>query len=169
MLWFQLYSLGKRKIRTYHISLDVFSPKIIITLRCLGGSVGWASDFSSGHDHMVCEFKPCMGLCADSSEPRACFRFSVSCFLPVPCLHFLCLCLSLSLSLSKIIIIVIKHLTKPGILILQQTKMSQNRGHFWRVPKSPHSSSCYSESNPQTSSIRVTGELVWNAGCRVPC
>ena len=28
----------------------------------LGGSVGWASDFSSGHDLTVCEFKPHVGL-----------------------------------------------------------------------------------------------------------
>ena len=44
------------------------------------------SDFSLGHDLAVPEFKPLMGLCADSSEPGACFRF--------------CLSLSLSLSLS---------------------------------------------------------------------
>ena len=33
----------------------------------LGGSVGWASDFGSDHDLTVCEFKPRVGLCADSS------------------------------------------------------------------------------------------------------
>ena len=44
----------------------------------LGGSVGWAPDFSSGHDLTVREFKPRVGLCADSSEPGACFRFCVS-------------------------------------------------------------------------------------------
>ena len=43
----------------------------------LGGSVGLASDFSSGHDLAVCEFKPHIGLCADSSEPGACFGFCV--------------------------------------------------------------------------------------------
>ena len=32
----------------------------------LGGSVGWASDFGSGHDLAVCEFEPRVGLCADS-------------------------------------------------------------------------------------------------------
>ena len=35
-------------------------------------------DFGSGHDLAVREFKPRVGLCADSSEPRACFRFCVS-------------------------------------------------------------------------------------------
>ena len=25
--------------------------------------------FSSGHDLTVCEFEPCIGLCADSAEP----------------------------------------------------------------------------------------------------
>ena len=44
----------------------------------LGGSVGWASDFGSGHDLTVREFEPRVGLCADSSEPGACFRFCVS-------------------------------------------------------------------------------------------
>ena len=51
----------------------------------LGGSVGYASNFGSGHDLMVCEFEPHVGLCADSSEPGACFRFCVSVSLcPVP-------------------------------------------------------------------------------------
>ena len=41
----------------------------------MGGSVGQASDFGSGHDLTVLEFEPLIGLCADSSEPGACFRF----------------------------------------------------------------------------------------------
>ena len=61
----------------------------------LGGSVGWAADLSSGHDLLVHEFEPRVGLCADSLEPGACFRFCVS----------LSLCISptrtLSLSLKK--------------------------------------------------------------------
>ena len=44
----------------------------------LGGSVGEASDFSSGHDLAVREFEPHVRLCAASSEPGACFRFCVS-------------------------------------------------------------------------------------------
>ena len=55
----------------------------------LGSSVGLASDFSSGHDLMVHEFESCIGLCADSSEPGACFRFCVSLSLfPYPVLSF---------------------------------------------------------------------------------
>ena len=35
-------------------------------------------DFGLGHDLMVRGFKPRIRLCADSSEPRACFRFYIS-------------------------------------------------------------------------------------------
>ena len=52
-------------------------------------------DFGSGHDLTVHEFRPCVGLCANSSEPGAYFGFCV----------FLSLCPSpihaLSLSLKK--------------------------------------------------------------------
>ena len=34
--------------------------------------------FSSGHDLTVYEFEPHVKLCADNSEPGACFRFCVS-------------------------------------------------------------------------------------------
>ena len=63
---------------------------------CLHGSVSWASDFGSGHDLMVHEFEPHIGLCADSSKPGACFGFyvSLSLFDPPP--------LMLSPSVSKI-------------------------------------------------------------------
>ena len=52
-------------------------------------------DFGSGHDLTVCEFKPCIRLCADSSEPEAasdcvCVSLCLSPALPLP------------LSLSKI-------------------------------------------------------------------
>ena len=40
-----------------------------ILLGRLCGSVSWASDFGSGHDLMVCEFEPCVRLCADGGEP----------------------------------------------------------------------------------------------------
>ena len=67
----------------------------------LGDSVSWASDFSLGHDLKVHEFEPRVGLCADSSEPGACFRFCVSLSVcPSPLIFSLSLCLSLSLSLS---------------------------------------------------------------------
>ena len=55
-----------------------FCGNTLSFLGLLGGSVGWASAFSSGHDLTVCEFEPRVGLCADSSEPGACFRFCVS-------------------------------------------------------------------------------------------
>ena len=50
----------------------------------LGGTVGWVSDFRSGRDLAVCGFGPCVGLCADSSEPGACFRFCLLLSLPLP-------------------------------------------------------------------------------------
>ena len=65
------------------------------------GAPGWlsrlsASNFGSGHDLTVCEFKPRVRLCADSLEPGACFGFCVSLsFCPSPAY-------SLSLSVSKI-------------------------------------------------------------------
>ena len=57
-----------------------------------GGSVGWASGFGSGHDLTVREFEPRVGLCADCSEPGACFTCCVSLSDPPPFM----LCLSLS-------------------------------------------------------------------------
>ena len=70
-------------------------PKATVMQGCLGGSVGWVSDFGSGHDLPVRGFKPCVGNCADSSEPGACFGFCVFFSLPLPCL------LSVSLSLKN--------------------------------------------------------------------
>ena len=61
---------------------------------CLGSSVSWASDFSSGHDLMVPEFEPRIGLCANSLESVS---DSVSPSLSDLSLLMLCLCLSLSL------------------------------------------------------------------------
>ena len=62
----------------------------------LGGSVGQASHFGSGHHVIVHEFEPRVGLCADTSEPGACFGFCVSVSLCPSPAH------ALSLSLSKI-------------------------------------------------------------------
>ena len=61
-----------------------------------GGPVGSASDSSSGHDLTVHEIESHVGLCADGSEPGACFGFCVFLSLcPSPaCTH--------SLSLLKI-------------------------------------------------------------------
>ena len=69
-------------------------------LGCLGGSVGGAADFGSGHDLTVRGFEPRVGLCADGSEPGACSGSSVSlcptlsplvlpCFLKITNKHFL--------------------------------------------------------------------------------
>ena len=79
---------------------SVWLTDIVLILRKLakgrlGGSVGWESDFGSGHDLTVREFNPHFGLCADSSEPGASFRFCVSLSLSAPPP------LSLSLSLSQ--------------------------------------------------------------------
>ena len=67
----------------------------------LGGSVGWASDFGSGHDLAVCEFEPLIGLCADLLL-RAWSLLRILC-LPISLsspVHALSVCLSVSLSLS---------------------------------------------------------------------
>ena len=74
---------------------DIISFKKLV-LGHLGGSVGWASDFSSGHDLTAREFEPHVGLCANNSEPGACFRFCVSLSLCPSPAH------ALSLSVSKI-------------------------------------------------------------------
>ena len=54
-----------------------------------------ASGFGSGHDLTVLEFEPRVRLCADSSEPGACFRFGVSLSLCPSPIH------ALSLSVPK--------------------------------------------------------------------
>ena len=58
----------------------------------LGGSVVWASDFGSGHDLTVCEFKPHIRLTAVkpvSTEPTldALSPYSAHRPLPPACLH----------------------------------------------------------------------------------
>ena len=53
----------------------------------LGGSVGQAFDFGSGHDLVIRGLEPRVGLWADGSEPGACFGFCVSLSLPLPDLH----------------------------------------------------------------------------------
>ena len=68
--------------------------------RRLGGSVGWTSDFGSGHDLTVREFETRIGLCAHGSEPGACFGFCLPLSAP-PCSHSVSLPPSLPLSLSK--------------------------------------------------------------------
>ena len=72
---------------------------------------------------MVCEFKPRVGLCADSSEPGACFGFCVCVSLSALPLLILCLCLCLSVSkINKHLKILKKkftHARNPGITFLQ--------------------------------------------------
>ena len=52
------------------------------------------SDFGSSHDLTVCGFKPCVGLCADSSETGACFRLCLHLSLCSSPAHALSFCLS---------------------------------------------------------------------------
>ena len=66
----------------------------------LGGSVGWPSNFSSGHDLVVCEFEPHIKLCADCSKPEAPSN-SMSLSLSAPPPQLLCLSASLCLSLKN--------------------------------------------------------------------
>ena len=51
-------------------------------------------DFSSGHDLMVLEFKPCIGLCVDGTEPA---WDSLSLLPSLSAMH----ALSLSLKINK--------------------------------------------------------------------
>ena len=62
----------------------VFPHKIQDAQGRLGGSVGEASDFDSGHDLTARGFESHIGLCADSSEPGACIGFCASLSLPLP-------------------------------------------------------------------------------------
>ena len=61
----------------------------------LGGSVCWASDIGFGHDLIGCGLEPHIRLCANSSEPGACFGFCVSLSLCPSPNRALCVCLSL--------------------------------------------------------------------------
>ena len=67
-------------------------------IKSVPGAPGWLSRLSvqlhSGHDLTVPEFEPRIRLCADSSEPGACFGFCVSLSLwpsPRSCSVSLCL------------------------------------------------------------------------------
>ena len=91
---FQALDHSPRRVCNLTLVLQVtLIHSILVTIRLvkngflghLGGSVGWASDFGSGHDLTVPEFDPCVGLCADSSEPGACFGFCLLISLPFPC------------------------------------------------------------------------------------
>ena len=66
----------------------------------LGGSVGWASNFSSGHDLTALEFEPHVRLWADGSEPGA-WLDSVSPSLSAPPLLTLSFFLLQKLNIKK--------------------------------------------------------------------
>ena len=76
-------------------------PYFSCPLKCtVGGVPGWRSQLSvrlqPGHDLVVREFEPHVGLWADGSEPGACFQFCVSLSLCPSPVH------ALSLSVPKI-------------------------------------------------------------------
>ena len=59
-------------------------------------------DFGSGHDLLVCEIEPRVGLCADSTEPAwVSLSPSLYALLPRACKLSLSLSLSLSLKINK--------------------------------------------------------------------
>ena len=79
-----------------HVNFPIFIVALWLSAMALYEILSKAfsgSDLSSGHDLMVREFKPRVGLCADSSEPGAASD-SVSPSLSAPPLLMLCLSLS---------------------------------------------------------------------------
>ena len=90
------------KLRSFGGSVLLIATRMILlkgTLEGrLGGSVGWAADYGSGHDLAVRGFEPRVGLCADSSEPGACLGFWVSLSLSLPCSRSASTCNALPLS-----------------------------------------------------------------------
>ena len=119
---------------------DVIPFRSLLSIKisegCPGGSVGWASDFSSGHDLLVREFEPRIRLCADSSEPGACFRLCVSISLPLP---LLMLCVSLFLKYK------IKHKKKFFLKISEKDHPSKfyelcrkYEARIWIIPNSDY-------------------------------
>ena len=92
-LWAQRRNIGVIGRKWWEIHECNSHVKDAKLLGHLGGSVSWASDFSSGHDLTVCEFEPRVGLCADASKPGAASH-SVSPSVSAPPLLMLCLSLS---------------------------------------------------------------------------
>ena len=60
----------------------------------LGGSVGWASNFSTGHGLTVCEFEPHVGLCANKQLRAWRLLQILYLSLPLPCSCSASLCVS---------------------------------------------------------------------------
>ena len=73
---FSMASMGRGPGGSDRLQMD-WDPSRVPMGR-LGGSVNWAADFGSGHDLGIGGFEPHVRLCADCSEPGACFRFCVS-------------------------------------------------------------------------------------------
>ena len=129
---------------------NLHSQHITSSLVHVGGSVSWASSFSSGYDLAVCEFGPHIRLCADSSEPRACFRFYVSLSLcPSPTRAR-----ALSLSLSKN-----KHLM--GAWVAQSVGQATTaQVMIWRsVSSSPMSGSVLTAQSLEPASVSMSPSL----------
>ena len=87
----------------YHEALSEALPgdNVGFKVRNMSARGAWVAQsverltLGSGHDLAVSEFESRVGVCADSSEPGACFRFCVSlCLCPSPA-GTLSLCLSL--------------------------------------------------------------------------
>ena len=79
------------------ISFQLILHMVTIDLKnYTSGVPGWVSWLSIQlyHNLMVHEFEPHIGLCADSSDPGACFGFCVSLSLCLSLHHSLSLCLS---------------------------------------------------------------------------
>ena len=92
--------------------------KSIEVLGHLGGSVGWASDFDSGHDLKVHKFKVHIGPAAVSAEPTT---DRLSPFLSAPPL--------ITFSLSKI------NIKNSEVLIYDTTWMNFNNMYAtWKKP-----------------------------------
>ena len=90
-----------------HLVMSVFRVWVCsgILKFAFPGAPGWVSwlsvNFGSGHHLVVCEFKPCVGLCADNSEPGVCCGFCVSLSLCAPAPFALCLSLKNKQTLKK--------------------------------------------------------------------
>ena len=86
---------------THLVTSEAYERRVVIYKSLLKkqldlGAPGWLRRLSvplrPRCDLVVCEFEPCIGLCADGSEPGARFGFCVSLSL---CPPLLMLCLSL--------------------------------------------------------------------------
>ena len=93
-----LNRLSHPSVYLFFLTSSFTKQKILIYESLVYRAPGWLSLLSI---HLwlrslfeVCEFEPPIMLCADSSEPEACFGFCVSLFLCSLPIHTLSLCLS---------------------------------------------------------------------------